>query len=162
MPGFTMTRQVHAPTDVVFDVFADIDHAPDRIDQIVKVERLTDGPIGLGTRWRETRVVFKKHATEELEITGFESGRSYTVGCESCGCEYACTFRFEPEGDGTRVDFEMEYRPVTFFAKLMTPLSVLMSGAMKKCMEKDIDQLTVAAESSGLATGAERGEQAMA
>ena len=151
MPRFTMAKQVHAPPDIVFDVFADLDRAAERIDQIQKIEKLTDGPTGLGTRWRETRRVFKKEATEEMEMTGFDPGRSYTVGCDSCGSEYACTYRFEPEGDGTRVECDVEYRPVTFFARLMAPLSWIMMGFMKKCMEKDFDQLKAAAEFGGAA-----------
>ena len=155
MPGFVMTKQVAAPAGVVFDVFADLDRADQLVSAIVKIEKLTDGPMGVGTRWRETRKVFKREATEEMWITDFEPGRHFSVGCEACGCVYGYTFRFEPQGDETRVEFEMSYRPVTFFAKVMSPLAKIMSGTMKKCMEKDLDELKAAAESGG-ALGAEQ------
>ncbi len=147
MPSFTISRRVEAPIDAVFDVFSDIPQAHEMIDQITAIEMLTDGPVGVGTRWRETRMMFKRAATEEMEVTAFEPGRSYTVGCRSCGCEYESTWRFETEGDATRVEFEMGYRPLTFFAKLMSPLGRFMMPMMKKCFENDFQALKTVAES---------------
>ena len=155
MPSFTLSRRVEAPIDAVFDVFSDIPHAHEMIDQITAVEMLTDGSVGVGTRWRETRMMFKRAATEVMEVTAFEPGRSYTVGCRSCGCEYESTWRFEPDGDATRVEFEMGYRPVTLFAKLMLPLGRLMAPTMKKCFEKDFQALQAVAESGGIQEAAQ-------
>ncbi len=149
MPSFTLSRRVEAPVDAVFDVFSDIPRAREMIDQITGIEMLTDGPVGVGTRWRETRMVFKREATEVMEVTAFEPRRSYTVGCRSCGCEYESTWRFEPEGEATLVEFEMAYRPVTVLAKLMSPLGRLMAPTMKKCFEKDFQALKAVAESGG-------------
>ena len=149
MPSFTLTQRVEAPIDAVFDVFSDIPRCHEMIEQITAVEMLTDGPVGVGTRWRETRMVFKRVATEEMEVTAFEPGRSYTVGCQSCGCEYESTWRFEAEGDATQVEFEMGCRPVTFAAKVMSPLSRLMMPMMKKCFVKDFEALKAVAESGG-------------
>ena len=98
MPSFTLTQRVEAPIDAVFDVFSDIPRCHERIEQITAIEMLTDGPVGVGTRWRETRMVFKRVATEEMEVTAFEPGRSYTVGCQSCGCEYEVVLDPVPDG----------------------------------------------------------------
>ena len=149
MASFKLTRRVEAPIDAVFDIFSDIPRADEMIDDIIKVEMLTDGPVGVGTRWRETRVMFKREATEEMWVTAYERGKSYTVGCESCGCAYESTWRFESEGDATQVEFEMGYRALTFFAKLMSPLGRLMMPMMKKCFEKDFQALKTLAESGG-------------
>jgi hypothetical protein len=42
---------------------------------------------------------------------------------------------------------EMHSRPITFLAKLMSPLGKLMMGSMKKCIAKDMDDLRAAVES---------------
>ena len=147
MAGFKLTTRVEAPIDAVFDIYSDIPHAGEMIDGIEEIEMLTDGPVGVGTRWRETRMMFKRKATEEMRVTAFERGKSYTVACNSCGCEYESTWRFDAEGDATRVEFEMSYRPLTFFAKVMSPLGRLMMPMMKKCFEKDFQALKAAAES---------------
>lgn len=143
----SMTLTVHANVDEVFRMCTDLRHAPERISGITRMEVLTDGPIGVGTRFRETRVMFKKEHTEEMEITEFTPGRSYTVECESCGCHYRSGFDFTPSGDGTNVTFRMDARPLTWAARLMAPISALMfSPMMKKCVGQDLADIKAAAE----------------
>ncbi len=155
MPSFTMSERVEAPVDRVFNVFSDIPRAQEMVDQIVRIEMLTDGPVGVGTRWRETRMMFKREATEEMEVTAFEAGRSYTVGCESCGCAYESIWRFVSDGDATFVEFEMSYRPLTVFARVMSPLGRVMLPMMKKCLAKDFQALKTVAEAGDVPAAAD-------
>jgi hypothetical protein len=97
--------------------------------------------IAVGTRFRETRVMFGRESTEEMEITEFEPGRKYTVEANSCGAHFQSIFNFSPDGNSTNIDVEINSRPLTFFAKLMSPLGFLMAGSMKKMIRADIDQL---------------------
>ena len=139
MPKFSMTITMRAGVDEVFDICTDLRSAPERISGITKMEVLTDGPIRAGTRFRETRVMFKKEHTEEMEVTGFTPGKSYTVTSESCGCIYKSGFDFAPVEDGTNVTFRMDARPFSIFAKIMTPLTSLMFGPMmRKCVGQDL------------------------
>ena len=141
MAGFSTTRRIDAPVDEVFAVFADFEHAAERIRGIESLELLTDGPVGAGSRFRETRVMYGKEATEEMEITAFESDRSYTVECTSHGAHYRSVYTFEPEHDGTNVTLVFEATPLSLFAKLMTPLAGIMVKATRKFSEEDIDDL---------------------
>lgn len=149
MAGLTLTKQVEGSPEEVFAVFTDLEKAPERISGIVKLELLTDAPVGKGTRFRETRIMFKKEATEEMELCEFDPPRAYTVKCESCGCLYETAFRFTPEGPGTKVEMALNAKPITFFAKLMTPMAKLMLGSMRKAMDKDLEELKAAVESKG-------------
>lgn len=155
MGSFVATVQIAAPVERVFAAAVDIPNAPQRVPSIRRVEMLTSGPVRVGTRWRETRVMFKREATEELQVTGMEPNRSFGVGCTSCGCQYESTFRFVGEGRGTRVELEVRYRALTLAAKLMAPLAWLMAGAMRKMIQQDLDELKASIEGSGaaLATG---------
>src|SRR3954451_3348037 len=103
MPSFTMTKKIDAPPDAVFALFADLANAPGRIKGISKMELVTPGPIGVGTRFKETRIMFGRPCTEEMEITAFDPGRSIEIGNHSCGVELRTRFRFVPDGNGTRV-----------------------------------------------------------
>jgi carbon monoxide dehydrogenase subunit G len=147
MPAVSCETRVAAPPAKVFGVFSDIEHAADRISGIKRVEKLTPGPVGVGTRFKETRVMFGKEATEEMTFTAFEPGRQYTLGAESCGCRYVTDFRFEPDGAGTRVIASFTAQPQSIMAKVM---GVLMGWMMKrmltKCLRKDMDELKAAAE----------------
>jgi len=148
MAKLQITRQVNATPERVFEVFTDFAHAAENISQIKKLEVLTPGEIGKGTRFKETRVMMGHEATETMEIVDFQPLKTYSVGCTSCGCSYLSRFDFIPENGGTRVDMSFETKPLTFFARLMSPLARLMMGAMKKCMDGDLDDLKNVAERS--------------
>lgn len=142
MARFITTRRIDAPQAAVFEVFSDLDQAAERLSGVVRLERLTDGPVGEGTRFRETRMMFKREATEEMEITAFDPPRRYTVGCTSCGCVYSTTFRFVPDGNGTNVEVEMETRPVKLMAKLTAPLmGRFLAKTVQKCFDQDLEEL---------------------
>lgn len=142
MSDITVSTHVSAPAERVFAVFTDLERAAERIPDITELEVLSDGPFGEGTRWRETRVMFKKEATEEMQVTGFDPPRSYTVEAASHGMRYETLFSFTPEGDGTQVQWRFSGTPQTLGTKLMAPLfNVLMKGTMKKCMLRDLEAL---------------------
>lgn len=146
MTGIVVTQHIAAPVEKVFELFTDFKNCPTRIKAITKMEILTPGPVGVGTRFRETRVFLKHEATEEMEITAFEPNRSYTLGCNSCGAVYTTVHRFEPEGGGTLVTLDFSVKAVSVWARLMKPLSWLMMGTVKKCIAGDIEALKRCAE----------------
>ncbi|MBI5763500.1 MAG: SRPBCC family protein [Planctomycetes bacterium] len=141
MTQMQMTTHVKADPVKTFDAFADFPRAAEMVRGIKRVELLTNGPVGKGTRFKETRIMFGKEATETMEVSAFERGKLYTLSCTSCGVAWSSTFRFTPDAGGTRVDLEMVCKPLTFFAKLMSPLGKLMAGSMKKCIEGDINDV---------------------
>ncbi|MCA8981648.1 MAG: SRPBCC family protein [Planctomycetes bacterium] len=142
-----LEHQVAAPPDRTFAVFSDLRNAANRVGGIKSLDVLTPGPIGKGTRFKETRVMMGKEATEEMTITDFQPGRSYTTEAASCGCHYKSTLDFLPASNGTRVVFSMTSTPQSFMAKLMSPLMVMMmKGMMKKCMLADFTDLAAVAE----------------
>jgi hypothetical protein len=167
MPSFTMTKRINAPVETVFDVASDLARAAEHIRGIEKIELLTPGLVGVGTRWRETRKMMGREATETLEITAFDRPHSYKVGCESCGAYMETTFRFTPvEGQlhglksvprdepsllssaATDLTLDIRCEARSLFAKLMSPLTgVMFEKMMRGCMESDLDDVARAAES---------------
>ncbi len=148
MDPIRVSRHVAAPPERVFALASDFPNAPEHVDAIVRVEMLTDGPVGVGTRFRETRVMFKKEASEEMEVVEFEPPSRYVVTADSHGARYRTTFSFEPEQGGTRVSFEFQAEPYTMAAKLMAKtMGKLMMGSIVKCVEQDLDDIKAHAES---------------
>lgn len=154
MKPIRMSEYVAAHQEAVFAAFADFENATKTVSAINEIEMLTEGPVAQGTRFRETRTVMKREATEVMEVTRYEAGKAYTLECNSCGAHFSSTFEFHAEGDGTRVDFEMTSTPVTLMAKLMSPISSLMAGTMKKCMAQDMADVKRAVEGNANAAGA--------
>src|SRR5688500_12459284 len=103
MFGFSVDRHIDAPPDVVFARASDFRRAPETISAIVKMDILTSGPVGAGTRFRETRVLFGREATEEMTVTVFEPPKRYTLDAESHGSRYHTELSFTPDGQGTRL-----------------------------------------------------------
>ena len=146
--NISVSKTFDAPQADVWAVLTDLEHAPQRVSAIKRLEILTDGPVGKGTRFRETRIMMKREATEEMEITEWNPSSSYAVECESCGAHFRSVISCKPAPDGgTIVEMTMTTKPITFLAKLMSPLGKLMAGACAKAFEQDLEELKRAAES---------------
>jgi carbon monoxide dehydrogenase subunit G len=142
MTTLNVSTHVAAPIEQVFEVYTDLPKVVERVPDITALEILSEGPFGEGTRWRETRVMFKKQATEEMWVTDFAPPRSYNVEAESHGMKYSTHFSFTPDGDGTKVSWTFTGTAQTLGAKIMAPIfNVLMKGMMKKCMLRDLEAL---------------------
>ena len=142
MATITVSTNVSAPIDQVFEVYTDLEKLVERIPTITALKILSDHPFGEGTRWRETRLMFKKQQTEEMWVTGFERPNKYTVEAESHGMRYSTRFQFVPDDAGTKVTWTFSGTALTLGAKVMAPIfNVLMKGTMTKCMRGDLEAL---------------------
>ena len=146
MKSVTVTRHIDAPIERVFELFTDLEHAADRIAGLDLVEMLSEGQFGVGTRWRETRKMFGKEATEVMEITACEPPNMYVADAASHGSQYRSIWKFSQAGDGTDVAMEFQATPVSLMAKLMMPLAELMMKSVVKLLEADLDDLAQVAE----------------
>ena len=143
---------VRAPRESVFRVFIDFGNAAQRIEGIERIELLDEGPIRVGSKFRETRKMFGKETTEEMTVSELEENSRYLVTADTCGAHFATEFLFADHTDRTRVDVSIVTKPYSLFAKLMSPLGKLMIGSMKKMMCADIDQLKAYCESEASAS----------
>lgn len=146
MPQISAQRRVQAHLDRVFDVFSNVYQAERRLSGVTKLEVLSDGPVGVGTRWRETRVMFGREAVEEMWIDSFDPPHSYTVSADNNGAHYRTEFTFRPDADGVIVTWTFGAEGRTLFAKIMGLLFAWMTGPVRKMMEKDMDDLQAACE----------------
>jgi carbon monoxide dehydrogenase subunit G len=138
---FAIKEQIDRSADEVFAALSNFSAAADMISGITKTEMLTEGPVGMGTRFRETRVMFGREATEEMEVTAFEVPHRYVLGGENHGCRYASEFLLTPKGGGTEVSMSFEATPLTLVAKIMSVLMrPMMKSMAKHCMQdlKDV------------------------
>jgi uncharacterized membrane protein len=147
MPTIECTEKIDAPVEEVFRRAIDLRNAPQWASQIKKIEVLTDGPIRKGTRFRETRVMFGREATEEMEVTSVNEPRDFTVECENHGCHYVTEFKFTPVGSGTEIKMKFGATARGFFARFMgVMMGPLMKGMMVKCINADLADLKKACE----------------
>ncbi len=149
MPGTTISQQISAPREQVFRLATDIDSWPSYINGIARVELLSEGPFQRGLRFKETRVMFGKESTEEMEVTEFDAPSSYLVEAESCGSHFYSRFEFTDSDEGTVVTVKFDAQALSLGAKvlgvLMTPL---MKMSVEKCIREDLANLKTFAEQS--------------
>jgi hypothetical protein len=153
MTSITVKKHIEAPVEDVFTTATDFANAGHAIDRIEKIEMLTDGPVGLGTRFRETRHFYGKEVTEEMEVTAFERPRRYVLSSENHGCRYNSEFLLKPSASGTEIEMRFEAYPVTVFARIM---SFLTRPLMKKMMEhvsQDLEDLKSSVERKDAGSG---------
>ncbi len=130
-------RTIAAPADLVFAAVADVEHFARAVEDIERVEFVSETRAGLGTRFRETRVMRGREATVELEITEFAPPERVRFLSESGGVQWDTVFEVTAAGDGsTRLSMVMEATPLTFMARLFMPL---MKGMVRKAIASDMD-----------------------
>ncbi len=123
MAGFEMSERIACSPTEVFDFITASENAPRVVPSVKGMVKLTEGLVGVGTRYRETRLMNGKEAHAELEVVEYEPGRRYAVKNLTEGIEtvYRYTFHPEPEGGGTRVDLICELK-AGGLKKLMLPM----------------------------------------
>ncbi len=146
MSGIEIRETVDAPVEKVFAQATDFANAADFIQGIHQIEMLSDGPVGPGTRFKETRTMFGREATEEMEVGLWEPPHRYLLEAGSHGCQYESLFEFESVGSATEVTMKFTALPLTFFAKVMVFLTKPMLKSIAKICAKDLADLKKAVE----------------
>jgi hypothetical protein len=121
MSGFNMTEWIARPPKEVFEFIVDSENASQVSPNIKSMVKLTEGTVGVGTRYRETRLMNGKEAQAELEIVDFETGQRYAMKNVTDGIETIYRYTFLSEKNGTRVDLVCELS-ASGVKKLMLPV----------------------------------------
>lgn len=146
-----VTCTATAPPEAVWAVATDIEGTVDVLSGVVAVERL-DGGEGFapGLRWRETRELFGKEASEELEVTAVDPGRSYTVEADSRGTHYRSVFTVEPDDEGgsrLSMTFGAEQQRQGWLGRFAAKAGgKAIERATRKALQQDLDDIATAAE----------------
>ena len=121
MSGFNMNEWIARHPKEVFDFLTASENAPKVVPSVKGMLKLTEGPVRVGTRYRETRIMNGREAHAELEIVDFEPNQKYSMKNVTDGIETIYRYRFNSEKDGTRVELvcELSARGIK---KLMLPL----------------------------------------
>ncbi len=102
---FETSRRIAAPTQAVWHVLFDVAKWPEWTPTIDSVERLDDGPFGVGSR---AKVRQPKLPQAEWEVTEVEDGRSFTWEARGPGLKTIARHEVVPDGDGSTVTLSIE------------------------------------------------------
>jgi len=147
MNPLTVSRHIDASPDRVWGVLTDLEHAPEIIRAVESVELHTGAGFDVGTRWTETRTMMGRTASETMEVTAVDPGRSYVVEADSGGTHFRSEFRLAPDGDGTTVTMSFDGQPSGLGGKVMVAtLGRLFARPTRKALAADLDDIARASE----------------
>ena len=144
-----VSRTINAPAEDVWAVLTDLANAEQVLSGVTKIELLSDGPYGVGTRWRETRKMMGKEATEEMWVVEANEPTVTVVNAESGGARYRTEFTLTEQGDATvlAMNFSAELLDPSTIQRVMQTLFGRLGLSMtKKVVAADLADIAVAAE----------------
>lgn len=132
---------INATKDEVFNAFSDLKNLANNVRAIKSIELLTPGDLGIGSKFKETRVMFGKESSETMEITQFSPPDYFKEEAQSNGMHYVTEWRFISEGKKTTVSIDFSGKATTSTARLLNVLFWFMTSGMKKAFLADMDDL---------------------
>jgi hypothetical protein len=123
---------------MVFRTISEVDHFSRAIPDITKIEFLSQVTSGIGTRFRETRLMKGREATTTLEITECVPPEKIRFVADSHGTVWDSVYTLAPAGEDALLTLSMEARPHTLLARVITPL---IRGMVQKALESDMDRV---------------------
>ena len=111
---------VSAPVETVFDAWAALERSPEHQKPTIERTRLTDWPLGVGTRYLAVDRFPGRTVSFEIEITAYQRPTLIAARWEE-PMNGSWTARFSEVGARTRMEFETTIEP-TGLLGLLEPL----------------------------------------
>ena len=100
-----VTIDINAPPERVWDVMTDVERWPEWTASIKQVNKLTDGPLAVGSK---ARIAQPKVPPVVWTVTSIEPGRFFEWENSSPAMKSVAEHLVEPAGEGTRVTLSIE------------------------------------------------------
>lgn len=136
---FEIEERFSTAPERVFDALTELHGAHAWMPNLVRIEPLTDGPVGQGSRWREVRKMYGKEVAVELEVTGYTPPRELELYADHSkggagGGEFRFRYTLEPQGSGTLLRLRAR---IGGMGLVRGAVFRLFAGSMKKALRKD-------------------------
>jgi len=138
---------INRPVEDVFDFVADERNEPRYNSQMRRAEQITEGPIGVGTRYRAELVSMGRPVHMDIEFTGYDRPRRLASATHVSLMETRGGLTFAPVSGGTRIRWSWEVQPRGIF-KLMGPVAAGMGRRQERRTWADLKRLLEAQAAS--------------
>ena len=150
MTRATVTKTIAAPVERVFETIADIRNFKKAIPHIIDIEFLGEKRKGVGTRFRETRMIKGRRSTTKLEITDYRENDRLRMVTDSHGTIWDSVWRLEEVEGGTLLTLTIDAKAHQLVARLMTPM---VMPAIQSAVADDLDLVKAYCESANADAG---------
>lgn len=139
---------INRPAEVVFDAITKIDKHPEWSDGVKRVYELSEGPVRVGTKWKQTTPFVGQDLECEAEVTRFESNRLFAAKVTK-PLPAEMTWELKSTGPGTLLTLTGDFEPNKLLdipAKLKVTEN-LIPGQIKREWDRDLSKLKTQLES---------------
>jgi uncharacterized membrane protein len=133
------------PVAQVFAFVADHQNLPAWTVGVKQSQRLTSGPPASGSRYRIVGTLLGRTIQSSYQVTAFEPGRSFEGTMNSPMFGFSEQYRFEPDGQATRVSMTATAEPHGVF-RFLAPV---MTAGIRRQVKADHRRLKTFLEQPG-------------
>jgi uncharacterized membrane protein len=137
-----VTIHLNQPVEQVFAFLMDTTQLTTWQANLIKIDKLTEGPLRMGSRFQEVRRVGRKESGFEAEITAFEPNKRFETRSLTKP-QVTVSYSLEPEDGGTRV----KHRFVMLTTGFMRLLEPMIAKSIREENESDFEHLKRVLES---------------
>jgi carbon monoxide dehydrogenase subunit G len=146
MSGFILKETINRSPEIVFDFITDAKNMVATLPTMQKLEKMTDGEVGVGTRYRQTRLIAGQSGEAEVKVTGFDRPTLFKVDTSLSGVFASYTYVINAGKNPETTDISCTLAiQADGFKKLMLPMIVGIiereDGDMLKRFKKAIEAL---------------------
>lgn len=127
---------LNRPVEQVFAFLMDTGKLSTWQSNLIKTEPITEGPLRLGSRFREVRRLGRRESQFEGEITAFEPNKHFETKTLTKP-QVTVSYSLEAENGGTR----LKHKFVMLTSGLMRLLEPMIENSIKKESEADFETL---------------------
>ena len=135
MPVITGSIIIDRPNDEVFDFVLDERNEPLYNPELLHSEKLADGPIGVGTKFRASHRQGRRAVDMAVEVTGCDPPRRMASTTTMPWADIDGELTFEPVGTSTKMRRDWKVRPKGHMRALMPLIGFMGRRSEKACWE---------------------------
>ena len=122
MQAFENTVTIQRPAGEVFAFLADFGNIPRWNYAIEETSKASAGPVGVGTRYRQTRTI-PGRSTEEFEVTVFQPASRLAIHGQIGPFQATISYELAAAAGATRLVNTVELEPSQARLRLLAPLA---------------------------------------
>ena len=121
MQTFENTVTIQRPAGEVFAFLADFENIPAWNYAIEDTSKTSTGPVGVGTRYRQTRSI-PRRSTEDFEVTVFEPARRLAIHGRIGPFHATISYVLDAAAGATRLVNSVELNPSQARLRILAPV----------------------------------------
>ena len=131
-----VTIHLNRPVEQVFAFLMDTTQLTTWQTNLIKIDKITEGPLRMGSRFQEVRRLGRKESRIQGEITAFEPNKRFETKT-STKPQVTVSYLLEPEEGGTRV----KHKFVMLTSGFMRLLEPMIAKSIREENDMDFENL---------------------